>query len=54
MLTVVDIGFVVLVLVPGYLPWVPAGIGPGLWVLAVVFTTIGLYGGKQQLQPAAT
>lgn len=51
-LTVVDIGFIVLVLVPGYLPWVPAGLGPALWILAVAFTTIGLFGGKEELRAA--
>ena len=51
MLSVVDVGFIVLVLVPGYLP-LPAYIGPVFWVLAAVFTTIGLFGGKQELQSA--
>ena len=51
MLTVVDVGFIVLVLVPGHAPMV-AWNGPALWVLAVVFSTIGLFGGKQELQSA--
>ena len=37
-----DIGFIVTVLLPGYIPWVPGGVGPLLWVLAAVFSTIGI------------
>ena len=37
-----DIGFVVYVLVPGYAPMVPAGLGPLLWVLALICSTIGI------------
>ena len=37
-----DIGFIVFVLVPGYLPFMPGALGPILWLLAVVFSTIGI------------
>ena len=37
-----DIGFVVFILVPGYIPLMPGAIGPILWVLAAIFSTIGL------------
>ena len=36
-----DIGFIVYVLLPGYVPLVPGGLGPLLWILAVVFSTLG-------------
>lgn len=37
-----DIGFIVAVLVPGYVPFVPGGLGPLLWVVAVFFSTLGI------------
>ncbi len=37
-----DIGFIVAVLIPGYVPLVPAGLGPLLWVLALVFSFMGI------------
>lgn len=37
-----DIGFIVTVLIPGYLPWIPAGLGPLLWLVALAFSTIGI------------
>jgi hypothetical protein len=37
-----DIGFIVAVLMPGYVPLVPGGIGPLLWVLALAFSTLGI------------
>jgi hypothetical protein len=37
-----DIGFIVYILMPGYAPLVPAGLGPLLWILAVIFSTIGI------------
>ena len=37
-----DIGFIVYVLMPGYVPLVPGGLGPLLWVLAVIFSTLGI------------
>ena len=37
-----DIGFIVTVLIPGYLPLFPGSIGPILWLMALTFTTIGM------------
>ena len=37
-----DLGFIFYVLVPGYVPLVPGGLGPLLWVLALIFSTIGI------------
>ncbi len=37
-----DIGFIVYVLMPGYVPLVPGGLGPLLWILAVTFSTLGI------------
>jgi len=35
-----DIGFIVTILVPGYLPLFPSALGPTLWLLALVFSTL--------------
>ena len=40
--TAADIGFVVAILMPGYVPLVPGGIGPLLWLLALAFSTLGI------------
>lgn len=37
-----DIGFIVTVLMPGYLPLIPAGLGPLLWLVALAFSTLGI------------
>ena len=37
-----DIGFIVYILMPGYAPLVPGGLGPLLWILAVIFSTLGI------------
>ena len=37
-----DIGYVIFVLLPGYVPMMPGALGPLLWVLAVIFSTIGI------------
>ena len=37
-----DIGFIVAILMPGYVPLVPGGIGPLLWLLALAFSTLGI------------
>ena len=42
-----DIGFLVYLLVPGYVPWVPGGLGPLLWVVALFFTTLGIVVGER-------
>lgn len=40
--TATDVGFIVFVLVPGYAPLWPGLQGPACWILAVVFSTIGI------------
>jgi len=40
-----DIGFILFVLIPGYVPFVPGALGPLLWMVAVVFSTVGLVSG---------
>ena len=45
--SVTDIGFIVFVLVPGYLPIFPGLLGPVFWVLGVVFSTIGFFSSKK-------
>lgn len=39
-----DIGFIIAVLVPGYIPLIPGAIGPFIWILAVTFSTVGVLG----------
>ena len=41
-----DIGFIVYVLLPGYVPLVPGGLGPLLWVAAIIFSTLGILKSK--------
>ena len=41
-----DIGFIVYVLLPGYVPLVPGGLGPLLWVVAIIFSTLGILKSK--------
>ena len=42
-----DIGFIVAILIPGYLPLVPSGVGPLLWIVALIFSTVGIVKEKQ-------
>ncbi len=42
-----DIGFILFVLIPGYVPLVPGGLGPLLWILALVFSTMGIVKARQ-------
>lgn len=37
-----DIGFIVLLLIPGHFPLGPGLVGPSLWLLAALFSTIGI------------
>ena len=37
-----DIGYILFVLVPGYVPFMPGALGPILWVLAVAFSTVAI------------
>jgi hypothetical protein len=49
-----DIGFIVAILMPGYVPLVPGGIGPLLWLLALAFSTLGiLKTSRVQVSPRA-
>ena len=41
MASVTDVGFIIFILAPGYLPLRPGILGPVLWVLAVIFSTLG-------------
>ena len=38
-----DIGYIVFVLVPGYIPMVPGALGPLLWLLALACSTLAIY-----------
>lgn len=38
-----DIGFIIFVLMPGYVPLVPGGLGPLVWIVALAFSTIGIF-----------
>ena len=40
--SVTDLGFIVFILAPGYLPLRPGALGPILWLLATLFSTLGL------------
>jgi hypothetical protein len=40
--SVADIGFIVFILAPGYVPLWPGGLGPALWLLATIFSTWGV------------
>lgn len=40
--SITDIGFILFILVPGYLPLRPGILGPALWILAIVFSTLGI------------
>jgi hypothetical protein len=42
-----DIGYIVFVLVPGYVPFMPGALGPILWILAVLFSTVGIVLARQ-------
>lgn len=37
-----DIGYIVFLLIPGYVPLMPGALGPVLWVLAILFSTIAI------------
>ncbi len=41
-ITATDVGFIALVLVPGYVSLWPGLLGPAFWVLGGVFATIGI------------
>ncbi len=37
-----DIGFIIFIMMPGYVPLWPGGLGPLLWVIALAFSTLGI------------
>lgn len=37
-----DIGYIVFVLMPGFVPLMPGALGPVLWIVAVIFSTVGI------------
>ena len=37
-----DIGFIVAILIPGYLPLFPGTVGPILWIIALALSTIAI------------
>ena len=41
--SVTDVGFILFIIVPGYLPLGPGLLGPGLWVLALIFSALGQF-----------
>jgi hypothetical protein len=45
-----DIGFVLFVLLPGHAPMNPAALGPILWVVAVVFSTLAYRQTSRQVE----
>ena len=45
-----DIGFIVTILLPGYLPLFPGAIGPIIWLLALTFSTMAILKANNTLQ----
>jgi hypothetical protein len=43
MISWTEVGLFLFFIRPGYFPWLPGIIAPILWILAVVFTTLGFY-----------
>ena len=43
-----DIGFIVYVLLPGYAPINPGIFGPILWLIAIIFSTLGIKNKKNK------
>ena len=37
-----DIGFIILILIPGYLPIFPGALGPIIWLLALMISTLAI------------
>lgn len=37
-----DVGFIVFILLPGLAPILPGALGPLLWIIALIFSTIGI------------
>lgn len=45
-----DIGFIIAILIPGYLPLLPGAIGPALWIIALGFSTVAIVTASQRSQ----
>lgn len=45
--SVTDIGFILFILIPAYLPLIPGALGPLLWILAAICSTIGIIKANQ-------
>ncbi len=43
-----DLGFIFAILIPGYITIADGIMGPALWLLAVVFSTVGYMGAKNE------
>jgi len=48
MVSAADLGFILFVLIPGYLPLMPGAIGPLLWLIALTFSTLAIIGTHNQ------
>ena len=42
-----DIGFIIFILIPGHLSFMPGALGPIVWILAALFSTIALVNNDQ-------
>ena len=42
-ISVGDIGFIITISMPAYIPLFPGSLGPILWLIALMFTTIGMF-----------
>ena len=42
-----DIGYIIFLIIPGYVALIPGAIGPITWLLAALFSTIGILGAKK-------
>lgn len=42
LVSVADIGFIIFVLIPGYVSFFPGILGPVFWISAAIFSTIGM------------
>jgi hypothetical protein len=49
-----DIPFVLFVLVPGFIPWWPGLVGPLLWLIAFVFTSVARFSADRKDLASAT
>jgi len=47
-ISVGDIGFIITIMVPGYIPLMPGGLGPLLWLVALAFSTLGILASNRE------